>query len=93
MNFSKFADLMIKVGFRDNEPVAPTFTLNKTDLKNSVFNCIYPKVVGRYHVIGMWDQEGEVALWARWEGSDTKLFPFHKEEVDYLAKKNKFRKN
>lgn len=94
MNFSKFADLMSRVGFRDGERVASTFVLSKADLKSSVFaKHAYTKVVGHYYVVSMWEQEGEVALWAQERGSGTKLFPFHKKEVDYLAKKNKFRKN
>ena len=93
MDFPKFADLMESIGFRNDEPVAPTFELNRSDLKKPVFREGYPKVAGRYQVVSIWSQGGEVAFWAKESRNSTKLFPFHKEEVDFLAKKNKFRKS
>ncbi|MEK7560269.1 MAG: hypothetical protein AAB522_03140 [Patescibacteria group bacterium] len=92
MNFKKFADLMEEIGFKDNEPIAPVFTLNQKDLKSDIFKKRYFKVAGLYRIVSMWAQGDEVAFWAKVTSNETKLFPFSKEEVDYLAKKNKFRK-
>lgn len=93
MDFHKFADLMESIGFRSDEPVAPTFRLNRNDLKSPAFRNGYTKVVGNYRVCSIWSQSGEVAFWARESTNNTQLFHFHKEEIDYLAKKKKFRKN
>lgn len=92
MNFKKFADLMEDIGFQKNESVTPSFSLNKNDLKGPVLKNAYPKVTGFYRVVSIWSQEGEVAFWAKENNSGNKLFPFHKEEVDFLARKNKFKK-
>ena len=92
MNFPKFADLMVKIGFREDEPIAPVFTLTKQDLQHSVFRTGFTKVVGNYHVVSIWSQGGSVAFWAKEEKSGNSLFTFHQEEVDFLAEKNKFRK-
>ncbi|OGY63322.1 MAG: hypothetical protein A3I24_02135 [Candidatus Harrisonbacteria bacterium RIFCSPLOWO2_02_FULL_41_13b] len=92
MKFRKFADLMVKVGFQEDEPIAPVFTLTKQDLQQSVFRTGLTKVAGNYHVVSIWSQGGSVAFWAKEEKSGNSLFSFHKEEVDFLAKKNKFKK-
>lgn len=92
MDFPKFADLMEEIGFKDDEPVAAIFRLNRNDLKNKVFRNSYSKLAGRYQITSIWSQGGEVAFFAKESKSDTWLFPFHKEEVDFLAKKKRFKK-
>ncbi|OGY64136.1 MAG: hypothetical protein A3I89_04105 [Candidatus Harrisonbacteria bacterium RIFCSPLOWO2_02_FULL_41_11] len=93
MKFPEFADAMEKVGFRNDEPLAPKFKLNKSDLQDLAFKDSHTKVVGFYRVISIWSEGGEVALWAQEDKSGTKLFPFQKEEVEFLVKRNKFKKN
>lgn len=93
MNFKKFADLMIKIGFKENEPITPMFTLNQKDLNSPSFQKGYSKMSGFYRITSMWAQNDEVAFWACETHNPSKLYPFSKEEVDYLAKKNKFRKS
>ncbi|GEM_PF-5571504 len=93
MKFPEFADLMEKIGFRDDQSAAPTFKLNKKDLKNPVFKGNYSKVAGSYRLVSIWSQGEEVALWAQEDRSGSKLFPFHKEEVNYLAKRKRFKKS
>lgn len=92
MIFAKFADLMEKIGYQGDESIAPFFILNKKDLKNPVFKHTYFKEPGLYRVTSMWAQGEHVAIWARMAGNETKLFPFHKDEVDFLVAQNKFRK-
>ena len=84
---------MMGVGFKENEPITPVFTLNAKDLNSTVFRQGYSKMPGFYRITSMWAQNDEVALWAYETHNPSKLFPFSKEEVDYLAKKNKFRKS
>lgn len=93
MDFAKFADLMESIGFREDEPIAPTFSLNGDDLKNPVFRRGYPKMAGHYRVVSIWSQNGEVAFWSRKSRVARKLFPFFKEEVDFLVQERKFRKS
>lgn len=93
MNFKKFAELMMEVGFKKKEPITPVFILNQKDLNSLVFKKGYSKVPGLYYIISIWAQKDEVAFWAYEVNNPSKLYPFHKEEVDYLAKKNKFHKS
>ena len=96
MTFEKFADLMEEIGYRENEPVAPIFILTKKDLKNPIFKNAYTKTPDCYQVVNIWNNEGEVEFHAKDKlnvGSHIKLYPFLKEEVDFLAKNKKFRKN
>jgi len=92
MNFPKFANLMVKIGFQEDEPIAPVFTLTKQNLEQPVFRAGLTKVAGNYNVVSIWSQGGSVAFWAKEEKSGNSLFTFHQEEVDFLAEKNKFRK-
>ena len=93
MNFKQFADIMEEIGFKKNEPITPIFILNQKDLKSDVFKNVYSKIHGLYCITSIWAQNDEVAFWAYETGNPSKLFPFSKEEVDYLAKKKKFRKS
>lgn len=92
MTGPQFADLMEKIGFLENEPAEPIFILTRQDLKQPVFKAGFTKVAGKYHVVSLWYQEGQIAFWAKEEKSGDSLFAFHKEEVGFLAKKNKFRR-
>ncbi len=93
MDFLKFADLMKNIGFRNDEPIRSTFELKRNDLKNPVFRKGYPKVAGHYRVTSIWSEDGEVAFLAKKDRNISQLFPFYKEEVDFLAKHRRFRKN
>ncbi|MBI4992304.1 MAG: hypothetical protein HZB99_03730 [Candidatus Harrisonbacteria bacterium] len=84
---------MERIGFRKDEPVTPTFKLNKQDLKDPVFKANYPEVAGSYRLISIWPQGEEVAFWAQEDRSGTELFLLHKEEVNFLAKRKKFKKS
>lgn len=93
MTFARFADLMEKIGFRENEQVTPVFELNQKDIEFFVLKNSYLKTAGTYRVINIWSHRGGVAFWAKKDGSGDKLFPFFPEDVDSLAEKMKFKKN
>lgn len=94
MTFAGFADLMEKIGFRDNEPVTPVFELNQKDIKFLALKNSYLKTIGTYRVISIWSHGKEVAFWVKKDGSSgDRLYPVFNEEVDFLAKKMKFKKN
>ncbi len=92
MKFLAFADAMARIGFQDDDPVTPRFMLTRRDLAHPVFRNAYTKTAGAFRIVSIWAEGDDVAFWAQRDGEDGKLYPFHKDEVGYLAARKKFKK-
>jgi len=99
MTFKKFADAMRKLGFAKNEEPLPFIKLDSKVLSNPIMKNRYPKPEGIYQVISMYAQKiknnkkPHIALWIkRINVIETRIYPLYAEEVDFLIKNNRFKK-
>ncbi|MDI6733889.1 MAG: hypothetical protein QMD50_00120 [Patescibacteria group bacterium] len=98
MTFRKFADVMEKIGFGETETVEPFVKLDSKILANPAMKNGYTKPEGTYRVISMYSQKikgkDHVALWIRriTNPPESRIYPLFAEEVDFLVKRNCFKK-